>query len=54
MGDLMHGVLLDSFAGEIQRVADLTPEEQVARPCWWPLVGGIFPDHLKSFRIVDA
>jgi glutamine synthetase len=47
MGDLLHGSLLDSFAGEIQRVDGLLPEEQVASACWWPLVGGIVADQRR-------
>ena len=53
MGDLLHGSLLDSFAGEIQRVEDLPPEEQVAKSCWWPLVGGIVADHRTGSRAFD-
>ena len=48
MGDLLHGSLLDVFAGEIHRVEHFSPEEQVASSCWWPLVGGIFPQHLRT------
>ena len=44
MGELLHGSLLDSFAGEINRVEDLPPEQQVASTCWWPIVGGLFSD----------
>ena len=41
MGEALHSSLLDSQAAEVRRCAQLTPEQQVAASCWWPLVGGL-------------